>query len=142
MPKAILLALYLGFPILLFNPEQTVKQTQSEPVVLIDSIQGSQLFNAYCAVCHGREGKGDGSMAKALKTKPPDLSRLQLRNRGQFPAQRLAKNISGEEQKAKGHGSREMPIWGSIFSQVSRDQDLGRVRVDNLVKHIQSLQNK
>ena len=41
MPKAILLALYLGFPILLFNPEQTVKQTQSEPVVLIDSIQGS-----------------------------------------------------------------------------------------------------
>ena len=81
-------------------------------------------------------------MAKALKTKPPDLSRLQWRNRGQFPAQRPANVISGEEQKAKGHGSQEMPVWDPIFSQVSRDQDLGRVRVDNLVKHIQSLQIK
>ena len=142
MPKTILLGLYLGFPMLLFNPEQTVKPPVKEPVALIDSIQGSQLFNAYCAVCHGKEGKGDGSMAKALKAKPSDLSRLHWRSGGQFPAHRLAEIISGEEQKAKGHGSREMPVWGPIFSQVSRDQDLGRVRVDNLVKHIQSLQTK
>jgi len=41
-----------------------------------------------------------------------------------------------------GHGTREMPVWGPIFSQVDRDQDLGRVRIDNLARYLASLQTK
>jgi mono/diheme cytochrome c family protein len=109
---------------------------------LIDSIQGPALFKAYCAVCHGENGKGDGSMAPALKVKPADLTRIAARNGGPFPADRVQRIIFGEELLSKGHGTREMPVWGSIFSQVARDQDVGRVRVDNLARYLKDIQTK
>jgi mono/diheme cytochrome c family protein len=109
---------------------------------LIDSIQGPALFKAYCAVCHGESGKGDGSMAPALKVKPADLTRIAARNGGQFPSERVQRIIFGEELPSKGHGTREMPVWGPIFSQVTRDQDLGRVRVDNLARYLKEMQTK
>jgi hypothetical protein len=40
------------------------------------------------------------------------------------------------------HGSREMPIWGPIFHQVERDQDLGNVRLQNIVKYVESIQRR
>jgi mono/diheme cytochrome c family protein len=36
--------------------------------------QGAFLFNRYCAVCHGQEGKGDGFNAFNLDPRPRDLS--------------------------------------------------------------------
>ena len=82
-------------------------------------------------VCHGKDGKGGGTMAKSLKVAPPDLARIAMRNGGRFPMARIQRIISGEEPLPAGHGTREMPVWGPIFSQVAWDQDLGRVRVDN-----------
>jgi mono/diheme cytochrome c family protein len=113
-----------------------------ETVHLIDSIQGPALFNAYCAVCHGKDGKGAGPMAGLLKVKPADLTRIALRNGGKFPMARVQRIISGEEPLPAGHGPREMPVWGPIFSQVAWDQDLGRVRIDNLARYIEQMQVK
>ncbi len=36
--------------------------------------QGAFLYNRYCAVCHGQEGKGDGFNAFNLDPRPRDLS--------------------------------------------------------------------
>jgi len=36
--------------------------------------RGAQVFAAYCAVCHGPAGKGDGPAAAALVPPPPDLT--------------------------------------------------------------------
>ena len=116
------------------NPPDTTR--------LIDSIQGPNLYKAYCAVCHGPGAKGDGPLAKALKTAPSDLTHISSRNGGMFPAAKVRRIISGEESLAAGHGSRDMPVWGPIFSQVAWDQDLGRVRVDNLARYLESLQAK
>jgi hypothetical protein len=33
-----------------------------------------------------------------------------------------------------------MPVWGPVFRRVERDQDLGLVRVANLVKYLESIQ--
>jgi hypothetical protein len=33
-----------------------------------------------------------------------------------------------------------MPVWEPIFSQVGQDQDLGRVRIDNLARYLENLQ--
>jgi mono/diheme cytochrome c family protein len=121
---------------------QDQSRNAREVTPLIDSIQGPALFKAYCAVCHGESGKGDGSMATALKVKPPDLTRIAARNGGRFPTERAQRIISGEELPSKGHGTREMPVWGPIFSQVARDQDLGRVRVDNLARYLKEIQTK
>lgn len=119
------------------------KETQSpEAARLIDSIQGPALYTTYCAVCHGEGGKGDGPMAKSLKTAPPDLTRLAARNRGKFPMERVQKIIASKEQVPAGHGTREMPVWGPIFSQIVWDQDLGQIRVYNLAKYIDKIQVK
>lgn len=109
---------------------------------LIDSIQGPNLFRAYCAVCHGANAKGGGPMAKALKTAPPDLTRITARNNGMFPLAKVRRIISGEDSLGAGHGTKEMPVWGPIFSQVSWDLDLGRVRIDNLARYLETLQGK
>jgi mono/diheme cytochrome c family protein len=37
---------------------------------------GKALYDKSCASCHGAAGKGDGPAAKALKSKPTDLSAL------------------------------------------------------------------
>jgi hypothetical protein len=113
---------------------------KNEPVKLISSIQGPDLYRAYCASCHGTDAKGGGPMAPALKTKPPDLTRIAIRNNGIFPMQRVQKVIAGEELTGLSHGSREMPVWGPIFSQVEEDMDRGRVRIDNLVRYLRGIQ--
>ena len=118
---------------------QTSKQEDER---LIASIQGPALYQAYCASCHGKDAKGGGLMAKSLKVPPADLTRISARNAGKFPLMRIERIISGEEQTGSSHGTREMPVWGSIFSQVARDQDLGRVRIDNLARYLRDIQAK
>jgi hypothetical protein len=81
-------------------------------------------------------------MAKALKTAPSDLTRITARNNGMFPLAKVRRIISGEDSLGAGHGTKEMPVWGPIFSQVSWDLDLGRVRIDNLARYLETLQGK
>lgn len=131
-----------GLFVILVSSAQTEKTQPPETTHLIDSVQGPVLYRAYCAVCHGKDGKGGGPMAKSLKVPPPDLTRLATRNGGSFPMARIQRIISGEEPRPAGHGTREMPVWGPIFSQIAWDQDLGRVRVNNLARYIEGLQTK
>jgi mono/diheme cytochrome c family protein len=37
-------------------------------------VRGSELFRQNCTACHGREGRGDGPMAKSLAIPPADLT--------------------------------------------------------------------
>jgi mono/diheme cytochrome c family protein len=115
---------------------------QPEERHLISSLEGYDLYQAYCAVCHGKTGKGDGPMAGSLKVSPPDLTHIAMRSGGRFPRQRVEQILSGEAAAAKGHGTREMPLWGPIFSQIAWDQDLGRVRIDNVAKYLEQIQAK
>lgn len=114
---------------------------QNQDKKLIDSIQGPALYKAYCASCHGLQGHGDGPVAKSLKVRVSDLTRIAAHNGGKFPRMRIEGIILGENV-LPAHGTREMPLWGPIFSQVGADQDLGRVRVDNLARYIESIQTK
>jgi mono/diheme cytochrome c family protein len=129
-----------GLFAILASSAQTQKTQPPETTHLIDSVQGPVLYRAYCAVCHGKDGKGGGPLAKSLKVPPPDLTRLATRNGGSFPMARIQRIISGEEPRPAGHGTREMPVWGPIFSQIAWDQDLGRVRVNNLARYIEGMQ--
>jgi len=119
-------------------------QAQSTPKVdqpLIQSLKGPELFHAYCASCHGANAHGDGPLASNLKATVPDLTMLAKNNQGKFPATRVRDLIDGR-QTVSSHGSRVMPVWGPIFHQVEDDQDFGEVRLANLVKYIESIQQK
>ena len=118
----------------------TKRASQDQVAPLITSIKGPELFQAYCSSCHGRDAKGNGPMAASLKTRPPDLTQIATRNHGVFESARVQKVISGEEALPGGHGSREMPVWGPIFSQVTNDMDWGRVRIDNLARYLREIQ--
>ena len=106
---------------------------------LIRSVKGVDLFRAYCASCHGLDAKGGGPAAASLKVKPADLTVLAKNNHGTFPDARVRKVIMGDDVVAS-HGSREMPIWGPIFHQIEEDVDRGNVRLENLVKYLESIQ--
>ena len=111
-----------------------------ETTHLIASIDGQTLYNSYCAVCHGVDGRGAGPMAPSLKTAPSDLTRIASRNGNIYPSTRVERVISGEEAVPGGHGTRNMPVWGPIFSQIAWDQDLGRVRIHNLAEYLRTIQ--
>jgi mono/diheme cytochrome c family protein len=106
------------------------------------SFRGPELFKAYCATCHGKDGKGRGPIAASLRIAPADLTRITARYGGTFPFLQVQKIISGEQQTPATHGTREMPVWGPIFSEISWDQDLGRVRIYNLAKYLEAIQAK
>ena len=123
---------------------QTNSRTTDQSKRLIDSVKGPDLFRAHCAACHGLEGKGDGPAGLALKKKVPDLTVLAKNNKGQFPSAYVRRTIAGEGVPAWAisHGSREMPVWGPIFHQIESDMDWGNVRLDNLTKYLESIQQK
>jgi len=123
---------------------QTATRTTQEPntskeQTLIRSVEGADLYRAYCASCHGRNGKGNGPVASALKATVPDLTVIAKNNQGQFPVGRIRRIIMGDGMIAS-HGSREMPVWGPIFHQVEADVDRAPVRLENLVKYLESIQ--
>ena len=108
---------------------------------LIASLKGPDLFRAYCATCHGEDGKGNGPVAPALSTKPSDLTTISRRNGGVFPSKHIRTIIAGDEL-ILAHGSREMPIWGPIFHQVEWDRDYGDIRLQNVTKYLETIQQK
>jgi mono/diheme cytochrome c family protein len=112
-------------------------ETQDQP--LIHSVEGPELFRAYCASCHGKDGRGNGPAAPAMKVKVPDLTVIARNNKGQFPSAHVRRIIMGDDV-VTAHGSREMPVWGPIFHQIESDVDRGYVRLENLVKYLESIQ--
>ena len=103
---------------------------------------GKEMFAAYCAACHGKDGKGDGPVAIALKARPTDLTILARQHAGKFPSMQVAKAITGEAG-ISAHGSKEMPIWGPVFMSMSHQHESeAHLRVANLTEYIKSLQQK
>jgi mono/diheme cytochrome c family protein len=100
------------------------------------------MYRAYCAACHGTDGKSDGPASEALKSRPLDLTNLAKRNGGKFPELRVFGAINGDLH-ITAHGSKDMPTWGAVFGQME-GTDVARVklRIRNLTKYIESLQRK
>lgn len=105
-------------------------------------IDGARIYGQYCASCHGVKATGDGPTAAVLKAVVPDLTSIAKRNGGVFPLDRVQATIAGEKPAGLSHGSREMPLWGPIFSSDLSDRDYGKLRLFNVAKYLESLQRK
>ena len=102
---------------------------------------GKAMFDAYCASCHGLDGKGTGPAAAAMRSGVPDITRL-AKSHGSFPAFHVTKEIVGDT-KSPAHGSKDMPVWGPVFSSLIQ-QSTGEIqqRAPNLTAYVESPQQK
>jgi len=134
-----LLAFLLG-SLVLFAQESTT-QIRKVPASPTSPASGPEMYHAYCASCHGVDGKGDGPAAPALKHQPTDLTMLAHHNGGKFPSLHVMSSIRDVTDNV--HGSKDMPVWGPIFSSMEHQRGAGvQLRVTNLVHYIESLQAK
>ena len=121
--------------------EVTQTSGRSNPPLMISSTSGRDLFEFYCASCHGRDGMGGGPAASALKVVPPDLTTIARRNNGSFPKAAVVASVTNApDRTTPAHGSKEMPVWGPIFNGLDAHGTLNRIRIDNIVGYIESIQ--
>jgi len=81
---------------------------------------GHDYYLEACASCHGTDGRGEGPVSASLAIRPPDLTKMAARRRGNYPYDELASFIDGRKDIAA-HGSREMPVWGERFAEELRE---------------------
>ena len=107
-----------------------------------DPTSGKDMYNAYCASCHGTDGKGDGPAAPALKVPPTNLTELAAKNKGEYPSAAVAQIVRGDTVLAA-HGGKDMPIWGPVFMSLAhRNQAEELQRIRNLNNYIKGMQQK
>jgi mono/diheme cytochrome c family protein len=119
----------------------TQVKVKNVPPKSVPAESGQAMYTAYCASCHGKDAKGSGPAAPAMKVAPTDLTTLSKRNKGVYPHAHVQHAISGEERIAA-HGDKTMPVWGSLFSSMSRDSSQVQLRIANLTKYLEGLQEK
>jgi mono/diheme cytochrome c family protein len=104
---------------------------------------GAELFERFCASCHGESGRGDGPVAQSLNVAVPDLTGISRRY-GQFPAAQIRDVVDGRGLAIGAHGTRAMPVWGyQFFVEEGGDivaQAEVRAAIARLVEHVRSLQ--
>jgi len=139
---AVILVVISTFAVAQAAPAETAPTVKHVPITNAPSNSGKEMFNSYCAVCHGREGKGNGPAASAMKTPPTDLTLLAKNSGGKYPSSHVAAVIKGQATTPS-HGSQDMPVWGPLFSSISQGHE-GQVqqRITNLVTYIEGLQAK
>ncbi|MCL4813526.1 MAG: c-type cytochrome [Vicinamibacteraceae bacterium] len=108
----------------------------------ISSLDGAQTYDEYCAVCHGKEGKGDGPAAPALKAKTVDLTTLAKEHGGTFPRSKVEASILGTDRVIPAHGTVDMPVWGPVFKNIDKDDGARVLRLNNLLDFIERMQVK
>jgi mono/diheme cytochrome c family protein len=103
---------------------------------------GKELYKRFCASCHGLEAHGDGPVAPLLKVQVPDLTLIELRHK-RFDAPLIEMIIDGRFL-IRGHGTRDMPVWGDEFtrSEIANPQaeSATRVLIRRMVEYLQSIQ--
>lgn len=132
---------FAGMLVVPYRADAQTPQIKEVPATAIASVDGRDSFGAYCAACHGRDAKGNGPAAPALKGPIPDLTTIARRNAGKFDAMAIQRVISGSDKARPAHGAPEMPIWGPVFRGVQSDA-AASVRLANLVRFLESIQQK
>jgi len=94
------------------GPPAAAEPELPEPAMGYGARQGREIFQHYCATCHGTEGWGDGFNAFNLDPKPRDLSDPA------FQAERSDEDLAAVIRTGGGAAglSNAMPPWGRTLS--------------------------
>lgn len=99
-------------------------------------MSGLEMYQSFCASCHGVGAEGDGPVAPLVKIRVPDLTRIAQRDGGEFPTEDVRRTIDGRFDRPA-HGPRDMPVWGWQFYRSETPNDPAeRARVDALIERL------
>lgn len=131
--------IFLAAAVLAMSAGAAFAQPQIEkgPIKPTSAADPKLMFDTYCAVCHGKEGKGNGPAASSLTKVPADLTKISTRNGGKFPDVRVRRYIEGLDE-VPAHGTRDMPMWGSLFNSLNRDT--AQLRIAGLADYLKAMQ--
>ncbi len=133
-------AVVLVVSVMVLAQHASNKEIKHVAIKQTSAASGAEMYQTYCATCHGTEGKGNGPAAEALKVPPTDLTAIAQKNGSKYPSLRVAATIRGEQAVAA-HGSKDMPVWGHLFWSMSGGHEAQvQQRVANLNKYVESLQ--
>lgn len=136
-----LIAMMLAGTIILVSQETTSPVKHATAAATSPS-SGKEMFRSYCASCHGKEAKGNGPAAAALRQSPADLTGLARQHGGKYPSDLVTSVLRGQRQLIA-HGDQDMPVWGPVFWKISQGhEELVQMRIANLNKYLESLQEK
>src|SRR5215469_5550458 len=122
--------------------QESKTTVKHEAAPMTSPASGKEMFMSYCASCHGKDAKGDGPAATALKQLPADLTTLAKRNGGKYPSDKVTTILRGQA-KLMAHGDQEMPVWGPVFWRISQGrEEQVQMRIANLNHYLESLQEK
>lgn len=110
----------------------------------VAQLSGAEMYERLCASCHGPGGQGDGPVSSLIKIGVPDLTRIALRDGGEFPTEDVRRAIDGRWDR-RAHGARDMPVWGWQFYDSANTNDAQERAVvdsmiDRLVVYLRSIQ--
>ena len=121
---------------------QTTTSIRHVPLTPTSAASGKEMFENYCAACHGINGTGNGPASPALKTPPANLTQLAAKGGGKFPDERVFGILSGTVE-VTAHGSSDMPMWGNLLKNLTHgDLKTANLRAKNLTDYIKSIQVK
>jgi mono/diheme cytochrome c family protein len=103
--------------------------------------KGRVVYLRYCVSCHGKEARGDGSLAKDLRVPVPDLTTLALRSGGVYPEERVVRIIT-KGNEVRGHGTEDMPAWGPAFNRTDGIETAVDEAIRSLAGYLGSVQRR
>jgi mono/diheme cytochrome c family protein len=112
------------------------------PVTKTSASNGKLMYSNYCAPCHGADGRGQGPVASALRTPPPDLTVLSKTNHGKYPDTHVV-SVLESGVAIPSHGTVDMPVWGPILANMNQANPQDRLlRISNLSRFLETMQVK
>jgi len=128
---------------LLFTPGLATAADDT-PSNLEMMVKGRVTYRIYCTSCHGATARGDGNLAQYMNVPPVNLTQLTATtDDGVFPADSLHDIIDGRKEGIRGHGAKEMPVWGDVFKSLGdngSDEEKVSLKISELVVFLESIQ--
>jgi mono/diheme cytochrome c family protein len=110
------------------------------------AIEGARLYQAYCASCHGWDGKGNGPAARSMPAPVPDLTQLAATHTDtdcfRHVLAQLQEGHRPPNEPKMSEKDLDMPNWGPIFKSMSSDPGIGYLRLRNVSQYVTTIQTK